>query len=92
MSVPDHQIVLYHVQSSGEDGHLPLGLPEVDAELVLFITDLMIAFLYFTHGPALRFAGHFTVIRRDSRDDQDLPNTAMPFSALYVDSSSNLLA
>jgi hypothetical protein len=49
MSVPDNQIVLYHLQSSREDSLLSLGLPKVDIEPVLFITDFTITFLYFTH-------------------------------------------
>jgi len=39
MSVPDHQIIHYHVERCAENGLISLPLPELDIEAVFVITE-----------------------------------------------------
>jgi hypothetical protein len=61
MSVPDDQIVSYHIERCLEDSLISLGLPEFDIEPVCFVTDSSVGFPDFSHGYV-----PFTAIQDDS--------------------------
>jgi len=50
MSVPEGQIVPYHVESCVEDGLISLRLPELDVEAVCLIADPPVGLPDFSHG------------------------------------------
>jgi hypothetical protein len=50
MSVPDGQIVQYHVECRVENGLIPLRLPELDIKAVFVVTDASVCFFDFSHA------------------------------------------
>jgi hypothetical protein len=50
MSVPDGQIVPYHLERCVENGLIPLRLPELDVEAICLIADPSVRFPDLSHG------------------------------------------
>ena len=50
MSVPEGQIIPYHIERCIEDGLISLCLPELDIEAVRLIADPSAGLLDFSHG------------------------------------------
>jgi hypothetical protein len=42
MSVPDHQVIHYHIERCFENGLIPLPLPELDVEAAFVIADALV--------------------------------------------------
>jgi len=51
MSVPDGQVVPYHLQGRLKDRLISLRLPELDIETVAFVADSSISFSNLSHVP-----------------------------------------
>jgi len=49
MSVPDHQVIQYHVERCVENGLISLPLPELDVEAAFVIADPSVRFSYVSH-------------------------------------------
>jgi hypothetical protein len=49
MSVPNHQVIQYHVECCIENSLIPLPLPELDVEAAFVIADPSIRFFYDSH-------------------------------------------
>jgi len=49
MSVPDHQVIQYHVESCFENGLISLPLPELDVEAAFVMADPSVRFSYVSH-------------------------------------------
>jgi hypothetical protein len=49
MSVPEHQVIQYHVECCVENGLISLPLPELDVEAAFVIADPSIKFFYVSH-------------------------------------------
>jgi len=49
MSVPDHQVIQYHVERCVENGLISLLLPELNVEPAFVIADPSVRFFYVSH-------------------------------------------